>query len=524
MDLKEQVREIKKLMSIMENTQLGSNVLVIGDFIANYLKDSDFNVIESLIDNKMTVDMLINRLYDQELNEKIEEIFISIGTNDLFSPESNIGGLVDLLYEFYPNARLHLIKGYLNVYEYGLDEDEIENIKQDAISFFNLFKKDGVKIIGQEITGKNNIVGNDKIKVNSNLIDNLRNYILGFVFNFEVEDTAKIENNVFNDLDIDDDTDFDTIYEFLDVFENIIQSNNTYSENLQGKVIGDVEVIQIALMFLGYGEGLVNNGKFDSKTKESVTEFQLNNNITPTGIANKETLTEMFWDLKTKGFDDDDLGKFLGRLEEFKKDYAPDSYNLEEYCDLIIDNIEGGYANEAHFKNSAKKVENDDIRKAMENSSETMFGIDRINGNWDNHPVGSEFWQLIDENSGWAEESYGKPRWSHGYMGGSLEGTLRDYVYDMIIPNFTKNKNSFLNEDARRLVEEDKRLTIHLLYACWNGSGFFQEFAEVINNEVENGNTDRDSLYEVAINSRKNYPNDLIRKTGNKIESIINSL
>jgi hypothetical protein len=41
---------------------------------------------------------------------------------------------------------------------------------------------------------------------------------------------------------------------------------------------------------------------------------------------------------------------------------------------------------------------------------------------------------------------------------------------------------------------------------------------------VENGNTDRDSLYEVAINSRKNYPNDLIRKTGNKIESIINSL
>lgn len=524
MDLKKQIIEIKKLMSIVENTKLGSNVLIIGDFIANYLKDSDFNVIESLIDNKMTVNMLINNLSDQELNENIDEVFISIGSNDLFNPETNTGGLLDMLYEFYPNARLHLIKGYVNTYEYGLDEDEIEEIKQDSIAFFNSFRKDGVKLIGGEITGKMSVVGTDKIKSNSSFIDKLKNYILSYVYNFEVEDTAEIDNNLFTDLDIDDDTDFDTIYEFLDVFENIIQSNNSYSENLQGKVIGDVEVIQIALMFLGYGEGLVNNGKFDSKTKEAVTEFQLNNNITPTGIANKETLTEMFWDLKAKGFDDDDLGKFLGRLEEFKKDYTPDSYNLEEYCDLIIDNIEGGYANEAHFKNSAKKVENDDIRKAMENSSETMFGIDRLNGNWDNHPVGSEFWQLIDENSGWAEESYGKPRWSHGYMGGSLEGTLRNYVYDMIIPNFTKYKNSFLSSEAGRLVEEDKRLTMHLLYACWNGSGFFQEFADVINDEVDNGNTDRDSLYEVAINSRKNHSNDLIKKTGYKVESIINSL
>lgn len=524
MDLKEQIREIKKLMSIIENTQMGSNVLVIGDFIANYLKISDLYIIDSLIDNDMTIDLLISRLYEQELNENIEEIFISIGSNDLFNPNSNIGGLIDALYDHYPNARLHLIKGYLNTYEYGLDDEEIEVIKQDAISFFDLFNKDGVKIIGQQITGKNNVVGDDVIKMNSNYIDKLKSYILGFVYNFELEDTAKVEENSFYDLNIDDDTDFDTIYEFLDVFESIINSNNTYSEKLQNQFIGEVEVIQIALMFLGLGDGLVSNGKYDSRTKSAISDFQSKNGLTPNGVANKETLTELFWELKTKGFDDDDLGKFLGRLGDFKKQYETDTYDLENYCDLIIDNIEGGYANEAHFKDSAKNVENDDIRKAMENSSETMFGIDRLNGNWDAHPVGAEFWQLIDENSGWAEESYGKPRWSHGYMGGSIEGRLRDYVYDMILPNFSKYKNSYLTSEAKKLVEEDKRLTLHMLYSCWNGSGFFQDFAEVINNEVENGNTDRDSLYEVALNSRKNYPNDLIRKTGNKIESIINSL
>jgi hypothetical protein len=65
---------------------------------------------------------------------------------------------------------------------------------------------------------------------------------------------------------------------------------------------------------------------------------------------------------------------------------------------------------------------------------------------------------------------------------------------------------------------------MHLLYACWNGSGFFEDFAETINNEVSNGNTDRDSLYNEAINSRTNYPNDLIKKTGYKLKNLINSL
>ena len=76
MNLNEQIREIKKLIGIMENTKLGSNVLIMGDKIAKYLKLPDFEIIDSLIDEDMTVDLLIDRISEQELNEKIEEIFL----------------------------------------------------------------------------------------------------------------------------------------------------------------------------------------------------------------------------------------------------------------------------------------------------------------------------------------------------------------------------------------------------------------------------------------------------------------
>jgi len=524
MNLLEQIREIRKLINIMENTKIGSNVMVIGDRYASLLRESDFNIINDLINEDMTIDMLINKISNQELNDKIDEIFISIGTNDLFDPESNIGGLVNILYDFYPNARLHLIKGYVNIFEFNLNEYIVEDVKKDSITFFELFKKDGVELIGGEITGKFSCVGDDIIKTNSNFIEKLRSYILGFVFNFEIKDTAEVDNNIFTDLDIDEKTDFDTIYEFLEIFEKIVKSNNTYSDILNGKYVGDVEVIQIALMFLGYSDGVIANGKYDANTKDAVYDFQRDNNLTETGIANKETLTEILWELKAKGFDEEDLAQFITGLKEKKKTYDIDSYNLENYCDIIINKIEGGYANKAHFSKFAETEKNPDMRKAFENSSETMFGIDRLAGNWDSHPVGGDFWDLIDENSGWSPKSSDKPKWPHGHMGGSLESRLRSYVYDMMLPIFSDLKNKNLDSETKKLVEEDKRLTMHLLYACWNGSGFFEQFSNVLNNEVSNGNTDRDSLYEVAINSRKNHSNDAIKKNGVKVENMINRI
>jgi hypothetical protein len=157
------------------------------------------------------------------------------------------------------------------------------------------------------------------------------------------------------------------------------------------------------------------------------------------------------------------------------------------------------------------------MKQAFLNSGETMFGIDRKNG-----PTMTEFWELVDENSGWAEESADKEKWSHGYMGGDIEDELREYVYEWAIPTFEDFKNKKLDSEAKKLVEEDERISIHLLYAVWNGIVFFNHFANVINSAVSEGITDRDELWKVALDSRKNHSNGAVRNSAPKIEKIAN--
>lgn len=523
MKLINEIKEIKRLINLIENVdEHNSNVMVIGDRIAMMLQDEDLYVNENLLNPSFTVDTLINRVSKQEINDDIDEIFISVGSNEMFDTNQNISALVDSLNEVYPNARLHLIKGYVNANKFGLEPEEIDEIKNESITFFDLFRKDNVKIVGEEITGKFEVVGYDIVKPTSNFVEKIRNYIKRFVIesSFDMEDSQSIN---FTDMDIDDKTDFDTIYEFLDVFEKISKSNNVYDISLSNHYLGEVEMIQIALMFLGHSE-VLNNGHYDKKTEDAIKTFQSQNQLTVNGKSDKVTLTELLWELKGKGFEDDDLAKFIGGLEETNKQYEVDTYSLEGFCDKIIDNFEGGYANKVHFAAAAKTADNPDMKEAYKNSSETMFGIDRMAGNWDNDPVGSEFWDLIDKNSGWSAESTGKAKWSHGYMGGSIEGQLRDYVYEMMIPRYETLKSQNLSSEAKKLVEEDKRLTLHLLYGVWNGSGFFQDFADVINSEVASGNIDRDSLYEIAIDSRTHNGNGAIASTGGKVKNVIESL
>ena len=526
MKLINEIKEIKRLINLIENVdEHNSNVMVIGDRIAMMLQDEDLYVNENLLNPSFTVDTLINRVSKQEINDDIDEIFISVGSNEMFDTNQNISALVDSLNEVYPNARLHLIKGYVNANKFGLEPEEIDEIKNESITFFDLFRKDNVKIVGEEITGKFEVVGYDIVKPTSNFVEKIRNYIKRFVIksSFDMEDLVDDQNIDFTDMGVDDKTDFDTIYEFLDVFEKISNSNNVYDISLNNHYLGEVEMIQIALMFLGHSE-VLNNGHYDKKTEDAIKTFQSQNQLTVNGKSDKVTLTELLWVLKGKGFEDDDLAKFIGGLEETKKQYEVDTYNLEDFCDKVIDNFEGGYANEVHFAAAAKNASDPDTIAALKNSSETMFGIDRMAGNWDSDPVGSEFWSLVDENSGWSPESAGKPKWGHGYMGGSIEGQLRDYVYEMMIPRYETLKSQNLSPEAKKLVEEDKRLTLHLLYGVWNGPGFFQDFADVINSEVASGNTDRDSLYEIAIDSRTHNGNGAIASTGGKVKNVIESL
>jgi len=509
-----EINKIKKLINIFEN-KLGFNTtIIIGDKIAYYLNEKMTTSYSDLVDINMSFDQLLDRLFKfNDVDEEVANVFISIGSEDFFDTNLDVSSLITKLDEIFPNANMFLIKGYIDAIEYNLDEKNCDLLEDNSISFFKLFELDRIQVIG-----KHSVIGYGVLERNSDIIFDLNEIIDSYEEDIYIDKEDDKKNN-FSDLNIDEDSDFDTIYEFLANLEKMIKSKNEYSIDLKDRYLGDVELIQIALKFLGatFSESIEINGKYDDKTKRSVEEYQNKKGLQKTGVVDSETLEELLYELKVKSFDDEDIAKYMGKLDVEIKKYKIDDYDLEELCDRIINNIEGGYANESHFMSAANNEKNSDIKQALLNSGETMFGIDRKNG-----PTMTEFWKVVDENSGWSDESADKEKWPHGHMGGDVEDELREYVYEWAIPTYEEFKNSKLDSEAKRLVDEDERLTVHLLYAVWNGVVFFNNFAKVINSAVSNGVTDRDELWKIALDSRKNNSNGAISNTAPKIEKIAN--
>ena len=185
--------------------------------------------------------------------------------------------------------------------------------------------------------------------------------------------------------------------------------------------------------------------------------------------------------------------------------FCPDKFL--KYANILIDNIEGGYYNpDWHYK------------AAMGISGETMFGMDRKAGaGLFTDGVGKSFWDLIDKNKS-------KDKWYHGYKAADLTiaNTLRHQAASIMYSQFDKLANKYLGAANRKIVESDDCLSLHFYYACWNGSGRFQQFAKAINDEIkrQNGKTDLNMLRAVALNSRINSGNNLIKRGGEIMEKL----
>lgn len=180
-----------------------------------------------------------------------------------------------------------------------------------------------------------------------------------------------------------------------------------------------------------------------------------------------------------------------------------DKLLFSQISNQIINNLEGGYYNpQWHYK------------KAMGDSGETMFGIDRKHGgSLNTSSAGKEFWTIIDQNKN-------QGSWFHGYMGGPLETTLKSKVVNIMFPYYQELANTYLNKDLIKIVNTDPRLLLHFAYASWNGSGWFQRFAKLMNARWQSGERNADVLYQGAINDRKNSSNTIIARSGSKIETI----
>lgn len=215
-------------------------------------------------------------------------------------------------------------------------------------------------------------------------------------------------------------------------------------------------------------------------------------------------------DIQTKGLED--LDKYINqekKSEKNKTEKKPKS-SFDQVANTVIDKLEGGYYHPDMLKDGRYPG-----KSVMGDSGETMMGIDRKHGGTINtSAAGKEFWSIIDDSGA-------RTKWKWNYKGGPLENKLRSLVVEMMKPFYEQHSNRYLSSEAREIVNSDPNLLFHFIYAVWNGPGWFQKFAKVINDEVKDGNTDPENLIQKAIHSRTKSGNSIIAQGGKKIDDIL---
>jgi len=314
-----EIRNFRRLIKLNEETESDVKVALIGDGLTRYLESDDFISLTNLVDEDMTINKLIGDLSKESPRPEMDHVFVSVGINDDFKNKKNIPFLVDALKQTFPNAIITIIKGIVDDdYFYGGEEEsDYKSLEDDAKSFYDSFIKNGIEVLGNYNSINFGLgFSDDKIKTLKKEIDNA---LYQNVSDYEVELQPKKEDLPFiqkDNVDIsgEDVTDFDTIYEFLERFEEMWKSGNSYGTRSGGSFRPDIEQIQLALNFLNPLNDFEITGKFDMDTEEAIYDYQKSVNLPETGIADSDTLEDIFFNLKIKGFDDEDLSKFLSRL------------------------------------------------------------------------------------------------------------------------------------------------------------------------------------------------------------------
>jgi len=314
-----EIKNFRRLMKLNEDIESSVKVALIGDSLTNYLKSDDYISLPNLVNDDMTIDELIENLSKEDPKMDIDHVFVSIGVNDNFKNKKNIPFLVDYLKQIFPNANIKIIKGIVDdEYFYGGEEEtDFKSLEDDSKSFYNTFTQNGLEVLGSYNTiGDDLGFSDDKIKT---LKKEIANSLFQNVSNVEIGMEPKKEDEPFiqkDNVDIsgEDVTDFDTIYEFLERFEEMWKSGNVYNTRSSGSFKPDIEQIQLALNFLQSLYEIEITGKFDRDTEDAIYNYQKSVNLPETGIADSETLEDMFFNLKIKGFDDEDLAMFLSDM------------------------------------------------------------------------------------------------------------------------------------------------------------------------------------------------------------------
>ena len=172
----------------------------------------------------------------------------------------------------------------------------------------------------------------------------------------------------------------------------------------------------------------------------------------------------------------------------------------------VINKFEGGYWNGTTPKNvqtSKTGICPNHPKGSMGASTETMFGLDRYNGNIESSPDGKEFFGIIDNQKKELGMDAFCKKWKWGYTGGENEEKLKNLAAKIMKRSYDRNAKAFFTPELQKRVEANDRLLMHFSYACWNGPGFFQKFANSLKNSVTSGKSDSELLSQ-AISDRHN--------------------
>lgn len=183
--------------------------------------------------------------------------------------------------------------------------------------------------------------------------------------------------------------------------------------------------------------------------------------------------------------------------------------SFSKVTEKVINKLEGGYYHPDMMEDGRLKKD-----KRYKTSGETMFGIDRKNFAKKSSPAFKEFWKIIDDANA-------RENWKWNYRGGKDEARLTQLAAEMIKPLYDDYTNKYLSDQALEIVNGDEKLMFNFTYATWNGEGWFQRFAQKINDAVNQGITDVKTLRKIALDARKNSGNSLIAQSGNAIENFI---
>lgn len=157
---------------------------------------------------------------------------------------------------------------------------------------------------------------------------------------------------------------------------------------------------------------------------------------------------------------------------------------LEEAVKLVFKYLEGAYCRGG-------------LSCGSKNSGETLWGLDRKNHEG---KLDDQFWSLVD--------TYDKSKWNNTTTPNiNSDSAEIKKLFALYVQIIQKDYNSFSkkfykSQAVRDLVEADGRLFFNMVYAVYNGGGYFKGLCKLMQRAYDSGTKTSDGLLKVVVDER----------------------